>query len=214
ASTSSAIPCTSTCDCPSRRSFPTRRSSDLVDERLLHHPGRQRDQLQDPHLHPPLARAAAAATRGGGNRARPTDGRWAGCPGRRQRGSAAVSFWKSLLGKSEPKRANLDALFSLPSAAITLQASLGFTPTGVGSVCFRAAEGAAFAGTRAEVTALLRADGTHVTEDTDEYGYTWLTDRHEPSDLTGLVTELHGVNSTLEAHGFGPGLLCSLVHFR
>ncbi len=125
-----------------------------------------------------------------------------------------MSFWKSLLGKSEPKRANLDALFSLPSAAITLQASLGFTPTGVGSVCFRAAEGAAFAGTRAEVTALLRADGTHVTEDTDEYGYTWLTDRHEPSDLTGLVTELHGVNSTLEAHGFGPGLLCSLVHFR
>lgn len=125
-----------------------------------------------------------------------------------------MSFWKSLLGKSEPKRANLDALFALPSAGITLQAALGFTPTGVGSVCFRAAEGAAFATARTEITAMLEADGTHVTEQTDSFGFTWLTDRHDPSDLSGLVTELHGVNSTLEAQGFGPGLLCSLVHFR
>lgn len=125
-----------------------------------------------------------------------------------------MSLWKSLLGRTEPKQANLDALFSLPTAGITLQASLGMRPTGVGSVCFRAAEGAAFQATRGDLVELMRADGTEVTETTDSYGFTWLTDRHDPSDLTGLVTELHGVNSTLEAQGFGPGLLCSLVHFE
>jgi hypothetical protein len=33
-------------------------------------------------------------------------------------------------------------LFALPSAALTLEAALEFKPTGLGSVCFKAAEGA------------------------------------------------------------------------
>ncbi len=110
-------------------------------------------------------------------------------------------------------RANLDALFSLPSAAITLQAA-GFGPTGVGSVCYRQAEGVAFAQTQADVVALLDADeGPAVEKSTDDYGFTWLVTRHEPADMAGLVTDVHAVNTTLEAHGFGPGLLCSLVGF-
>ena len=31
--------------------------------------------------------------------------------------------------------------------------------------------------------------------------------------MSALVTDLHAVNTTLEAQGFGPGLLCSLVGF-
>ena len=31
--------------------------------------------------------------------------------------------------------------------------------------------------------------------------------------MSGLCTDLHAVNTTLEAQGFGPGLLCSLVPF-
>lgn len=125
-----------------------------------------------------------------------------------------MSFWDSLLGRSKPARANLDALFSLPSAGITLTSALGFSPTGTGSVCFRGAEGPAFAATQAQVVELIAADGTEVTQHVDEFGFTWLTDRHDPDDLSGLVTELHAVNSTLELEGFGPGLLCSVVHFR
>jgi hypothetical protein len=57
-----------------------------------------------------------------------------------------------------------------------------------------------------------------VTTTTDEYGFTWLELDHDPldptdPDLTSLCTGLHGVNSTLEEQGFGPGLLCSLVPF-
>ena len=125
-----------------------------------------------------------------------------------------MKIWDALMGRRQPVRANLDALFALPTAAITLQTAAGFTPTGVGSVCFRAAEGAAFAQTQTDVVALLDADeGPDVEQSTDSFGFTWLVVRHEPDDMAGLVTDLHAVNTTLEAQGFGPGLLCSLVGF-
>ena len=75
-------------------------------------------------------------------------------------------------------QANLDALFALPSAAITLQTAAGFTPTGVGSVCFRAAEGAAFAQAQNDVVELLdNDDDPDVERSTDSFGFTWLLAR-------------------------------------
>ncbi|MET9343598.1 hypothetical protein [Nonomuraea sp. NPDC003804] len=115
-----------------------------------------------------------------------------------------------ILGRSKPVRPNLDALFALPSAAVTLQAATGLAPTGVGSVSFRAAEGSAFATLSADVKALL---GDRVEETRDEYGYSWLVVRRDPDAVGDLVTELHAVNSSLEGAGFGPSLLCSLVSF-
>lgn len=126
-----------------------------------------------------------------------------------------MGFWDVITGRSRPKQANLDSLFAVPSAAITLQASLGLEPTGQGAVCYRAAEGPAFRQTQDEVVALLDADpnAPPVEVTRDEYGYTWLLNRHDPADVSGLVTDLHAVNASLEAQGFGPGLLCSLVPF-
>jgi hypothetical protein len=125
-----------------------------------------------------------------------------------------MGLWQTLTGRSKPVRANLDALFSLPSAAITLQTAAGFVPTGLGSVCFRAAEGAAFAQTQQDVVALLDNDDDPDVEcSTDEYGFTWLLARQRPDDLAALVTDLHTVNTSLEAQGFGTALLCSLVGF-
>ena len=125
-----------------------------------------------------------------------------------------MRLWDVLTGRTKPVRANLDALFALPTAAITLQTAAGFNPTGLGSVCYRAAEGAAFAQTQTDIVALLDADeGPAVEQSTDDFGFTWLLARHEPSDVAGLVTDLHAVNTSLEAQGFGPGLLCSLVGF-
>ncbi|OOC53212.1 MULTISPECIES: PspA-associated protein PspAB [Nocardiopsis] len=138
-----------------------------------------------------------------------------------------MSFWRALFGRSEPAEPDLDALFGLPSASVTLRAAAGFRPTGTGSVAFRATEGAAFADLARDITDLLDADeGPPVEQVTDDYGYTWLVvrSRSDPAppdfqsegsgpDLTGLVTDLHAVNSTLEANGYGPSLLCSLVGF-
>ncbi|MDS1268679.1 hypothetical protein RIF23_00050 [Lipingzhangella sp. LS1_29] len=130
-----------------------------------------------------------------------------------------MGFLRALLGRSKPAQPDLDALFRLPSAAVTLQATAGFTPSGSGSVSFRAAEGTAFAQTEQQVVELLTAgQGPEVEVRTDEYNYTWIVLGVEAGaaangDISGLVTDLHAVNSTLESGGFGPSLLCSLVGF-
>lgn len=125
-----------------------------------------------------------------------------------------MGLWDTLLGRRKPAPPNLDRLFGLPSAAVTLQAGAGYTPTGAGAVAFRATEGAAFAQVQADVTALLEAGGgPPVTASVDGYGYTWLLLRRDPAELPELVTDLHAVNATLQDNGFGPMLLCSLVTF-
>jgi hypothetical protein len=126
-----------------------------------------------------------------------------------------VGFLDTLLGRTKPVQPNLDALFSLPTAAITLQAAMGFTPTGTGSVCFRAAEGRAFSDIEAEVRELLSmgADAAQVEVTGDSYGFTWLVCKHSSDDIESLVTDLHAVNTSLADGGFGPQLLCTLVGF-
>ncbi|MBA2532872.1 MAG: hypothetical protein H0V23_12340 [Nocardioidaceae bacterium] len=126
-----------------------------------------------------------------------------------------MKFLDALMGRTKPVKANLDALFAIPQAALTLQAGGGFLPTGVGAVCYRANEGAAFATMQTDVQQLLDADGGPAVErSTDSYGFTWLVCRQEPDQVSELVTELHTVNRTLEDNGFGPSLLCSQVGFR
>jgi hypothetical protein len=125
-----------------------------------------------------------------------------------------VKWLDAALGRNKQTRPDLDTLFGLPDAALTLEAALAMRPTGEGSVCFRAAEGAAFSTVQGDLQQLLDADGGPKVEvSTDAYGFTWLLARHDPADLPALVTELHAVNSTLQDNGFAPALLCSLVGF-
>ncbi|WP_323792081.1 PspA-associated protein PspAB [Nocardioides sp.] len=131
-----------------------------------------------------------------------------------------MGLLRNLMGRSRPVQANLDSLFAVPSAAITLQTSIGLVPTGDGAVCYRAPAGSGFAQAQADVVELLEndADGPEVRVSEDGFGYTWLEVDHEPydavaGDLGGLCTDLHAVNTTLEAAGFGPSLLCSLIPF-
>lgn len=129
-----------------------------------------------------------------------------------------MGFLDALLGRTKPVKPDLDQLFGLPSAAITLEAAAGFKPTGVGSVCFAAAEGGAFAQVQQDIQALLDADtgrGGQPIEVTqrDSYGYSWITARQSPDDIVSLVNDVHAVNSGLESQGFGPQLLCTLVNF-
>ena len=128
-----------------------------------------------------------------------------------------MGFLDTVLGRTKPVKADLDDLFALPSAALTLQAGLDFAPTGLGSVCFKAAEGAAFARTQTDVQQLLDSASAGSAPDVelskDSFGYTWLLVRHDAADVPGLVTDLHAVNSGLQDAGFGPQLLCSLISF-
>ena len=73
--------------------------------------------LRTPHLDAPDAGAAPRAAREDPGRARPT---------------CLMGFWDVVTGRSRPKPAQLDALFAVPTAAITLETTLGLRPTGDG----------------------------------------------------------------------------------
>jgi hypothetical protein len=120
---------------------------------------------------------------------------------------------RDILGLSRPAKPNLDALFALADAAITLQTAMDLTPTGQGAVCFRGAEGPAFREALADLVELLdNDDDPDLEQSSDDFGFTWLLARQP--DMSSLVTDLHAINTSLEAQGFGEGLLCSLVSFR
>ncbi len=147
----------------------------------------------DPHGHPPLARAAPRAARphpGRARPARPPDVRWL----------------DAVTGRRRQAANNLDALFLVPSAAITLQTAAGFAPTGAGSVCYRSAPGAAFDRTQDEITRLLDDDPEvpDVTISADEFGFTWLVVRGDPTDMAGLCTDLHAVNTSWRSRASRP----------
>jgi hypothetical protein len=126
-----------------------------------------------------------------------------------------VKFLDALLGRSKPKQAQLDALFGVTGAAITLEASAGVKPTGQAAVCFKPASGQGFAVASEELHGLLemavKEAGSTLRVSDDRYGYRWVV-LGDP-DVEDLVTAVHMVNSTLEQHGFGPQLLCSVFAF-
>lgn len=128
-----------------------------------------------------------------------------------------MGFWDSLLGRSTPPPADLNALFAVPQAALSLQAQ-GFLPTGQGAVCYRAAEGGAFASTEAQIEQLIATSGSTVQRIDDSYGFRWLSVRQSAadqggSDVPGLVTDLHAANTSLADAGFDQALLCSTIGF-
>ncbi len=125
-----------------------------------------------------------------------------------------MGFLDALLGRTKPAQANLDKLFGLPGAQITLEASEGIQPTGQAGVCFKPAEGQAFASTETEFTALLELGddaGAMVHEESDKYGYRWVVVAAD--DFQTLVTRVHVTNTTLQENGYGPQLLCSVFGF-
>ncbi|MGN0064526.1 MAG: hypothetical protein ACI379_09815 [Nocardioides sp.] len=128
-------------------------------------------------------------------------------------------IFDALRGRSRRSRNDLDALFMVPSAAVTLQTAMGLTPTGTGTVCYRAATGAGFAQTQADVVGLIAQSGSGAPAPTvstvaDDFGFTWLVVDDDPGDVSGLCTDLHAVNTALEANGFESSLLCSVIPFE
>ncbi len=61
----------------------------------------------------------------------------------------------TLLGRTKPVRPNLDALFALPSAAVTLQTSAGLVLSGRAGVCWMPPAGQSAADVQHEISQLL-----------------------------------------------------------
>ena len=125
-----------------------------------------------------------------------------------------MKLFDVLLGRTKPAEANLDALFGLPGAVITLQASETLVPTNQAGVCYKPMAGQRFEKTTEEMAELLGLDsgsGGRIRHETDKYAYEWLV--VESPDFQELVNQIHVVNTTLEEQGFGPSLLCSVFGF-
>jgi hypothetical protein len=131
----------------------------------------------------------------------------------------------TILGRTKPVRPNLDALFALPGAAVTLQAAAGLVPTGQAGVCFKPPAGQAFTQMQADVEQLLRtpdepdgtaaaptAGGLSVRHVGDSFGYRWIV--IDGRGIDDIVTRVHMVHASLEDAGWGPQLLCSVFGFQ
>jgi len=127
-----------------------------------------------------------------------------------------MRFLDSILGRTKPKRANLDALFAVPSASITLEAALGLTSAGASAVCFKPASAYDFASTTNEINELLELSskdtGSVISQQEDSYGYHWIIIRDD--DLDDLVTTAHMVNASLAERGFDNQLLATVFAFK
>jgi hypothetical protein len=120
-----------------------------------------------------------------------------------------MGLLSTLLGRTKPVQSDLDALFALPSASITLQSAAGMSCSGHAGVCFKPPTGQGFEDMQTEVVKLLSMDGAGgFRKAEDAYGYHWLV--IEDSDIEELVTRVHMVNSSLADSGWGPQLLCSV----
>jgi hypothetical protein len=119
-----------------------------------------------------------------------------------------VGLLDTLLGRTKPVKANLDALFSLPTAALTLQSAGGLVTSGHAGVCWKPPAGQGAEDLQTEVSQLV---GDGFTTSQDSFGYGWLL--LSMPDLEDLVTQAHMANSTLSDNGWGPQLLCSVFGF-
>ena len=134
-----------------------------------------------------------------------------------------MGLFDTLLGRTKPVRANLDALFALPSAAVTLQVTAGLVPTGRAGVCFKPPAGQPFAEMQGELEQLLATPddpGTGAPSPTtaptvrhvgDKFGYRWII--VEAGAVDDLVTRVHMVHSSLQDAGWSTQLLCSVFGF-
>jgi hypothetical protein len=126
-----------------------------------------------------------------------------------------VGLLDVLRGQRAPRRADLDNLFALGSAAMTLHASMDLRTTGRAGVCFKSIAAGAFERLVRETEELLTATsaeaGTTVSRHEDAYGFSWVV--IADPDLEDLVTTTHVVSRSLEEQGFSEQLLCAVFGF-
>jgi hypothetical protein len=121
-----------------------------------------------------------------------------------------------LFGRKKLKGANLDKLFALSTAEVTLKTELGLRSTGVAAVVFKPLSASEFSRAEQEIDELLgvaaQSSGSEVRRRSDTFGFHWLVVR-DP-DFEDLVTSVHLVSSELHDRGFSGQLLAALFPFE
>ncbi|MFB6224579.1 MAG: hypothetical protein ABEH86_13025 [Haloarcula sp.] len=127
---------------------------------------------------------------------------------------------KSVLGVKAEADATRDAdpddLFGMSTAYITMEADLGYEPTGEAALCFADVDSTDFQDAMDEVESILDAGevetGTRATFETDDHGYQWVV-LHD-DDFEDLLTSIHFAADTLVERRYGSRLLAALFAFE
>ena len=121
-----------------------------------------------------------------------------------------------LFGRRKLKGANLDKLFALSTAAITLETELGLKTAGVAAVVFKPLSAGEFTRAENDIEELLgvaaRDSGSEVRRRSDSFGFEWIVIRDK--DIEDLVTTTHLISSELVDRGFGGQLWAAVFRFK
>jgi len=121
-----------------------------------------------------------------------------------------------LTGRRGLKKAKREALFALPSAAVTMEVDLGLKPAGVSAVVFKPLSAGEFVRAENELQELLdvaaRESSSRLERKSDDYGYEWLIVRDD--QFEDLLTTIHLIASELAERGFGEQLLAAVFRFE
>jgi hypothetical protein len=121
-----------------------------------------------------------------------------------------------LTGRRGLKQAKREALFALPSAAVTMEVELGLKPAGVSAVVFKPLSAGEFVRAENELQELLdvaaRESSSRIERRSDDYGYEWLVVRDD--QFEDLVTTVHLIGSELAERGFAEQLLAAVFRFE
>ncbi|MEI8002845.1 MAG: hypothetical protein WCG94_00760 [Methanothrix sp.] len=122
----------------------------------------------------------------------------------------------AILGKTRLPEAKTDQLFAISTAAVTLDASLGYKADAAAGVCIKPIESSRYEAARSEIEELLKVSiketGTQYKIQKDEYNYVWVI--LEDPDFEDLVTGIQMVSQILMEQGFGTQLLAAVYRFR
>jgi len=121
-----------------------------------------------------------------------------------------------LTGRRGLKKAKREALFALPSAAVTMEVELGLKPAGVAAAVFKPLSAGEFVRAENELQELLdvaaRESSSRLERRSDDYGYEWLIVRDD--QFEDLVTTVHLIASELAERGFSEQLLAAVFRFE
>jgi hypothetical protein len=125
---------------------------------------------------------------------------------------------RQLLGISAETAATRDAdpddLFEMGSAALTMEADLGFVPTGDAALCFADVDSTDFQDAVGELRDILTVGESGAVAEfrEDEYGYQWIV--LEATEFEDLVTGIHFGSDTLIEHQYGSRLQAAVFAFE
>jgi hypothetical protein len=120
-----------------------------------------------------------------------------------------------LFGRKKLAEPQDDRLFSLTTAAVTMETELGLKTAGAAAVAFKPQSSGEFRSAFDDIDQLVDAigqsSGSEIERKSDEFGFDWIV-VHDPQ-LEDLVGTAHTVASEMTAKGFGSQLLAATFKF-